>query len=146
MKSTLCLNICIVRNLLGDKRMNEPQDFIGFVIAIMAALTSKEIAHLVGPYAAVIVLALAGSGLALTSYEKAMTAFESCRYVAIRVLLAVTLTVSVAELLQAVMPWAKPRYTLLPIAFGIGMIKDYKALMGWLGESIKNAVGKKING
>lgn len=125
--------------------MNGPQDFIGFVIAITAAYGPTKWA-ISFEVSAVIVLALAGSGLALTSYEKAMTAFESCRYVAIRVLLAVTLTVSVAELLQAVMPWAKPRYTLLPIAFGIGMIKDYKSLMGWLGESIKNAVGKKSNG
>ena len=126
--------------------MNEPHDFIGFVIAIMAAITSKEIAHLVGPYAAVIVLAVAGSGLALSSNDKMMTAWESARYAAIRVLLAVTLTVSVAELLEAVMPWLKPRYTMLPIAFGIGMIKDYPALMKWIGESIKSAVGRKING
>lgn len=126
--------------------MNEPQDFIGFVIAIMAAITSKEIAHLVGPYAAVIVLALAGSGLALSSNDKVMSALESVRYVGIRALLAVTLTVSAAELLQAVIPWAKPRYSMLPISFGIGMIKDYKALMTWLGDSVKNAIGKKING
>lgn len=127
--------------------MNEPQDFIGLVIAVMAALTSKEIAHLIGPYAAVFVLAIAGSGLALSSNDKVMTAFESVRYVAIRVLLAVTLTVSVAELLQAVIPWAKPRYSMLPIAFGIGMIKDYRAVVGWAGglvrSAFENAFGKK---
>jgi hypothetical protein len=126
--------------------MNEPHDFIALVIAIMAAITSKEVANLIGPYAAVIVLALAGSGLALSSYDKVMSAFESLRYVLVRMLLAVTLTVSVAELLQAVIPWAKPRYSMLPIAFGIGMIRDYKAVMTWLGESIKGVVGKKLNG
>ena len=126
--------------------MNEPHDFIALVIAIMAAITSKEVANLIGPYAAVIVLALAGSGLALSSYDKVLSAFESFRYVLVRMLLAVTLTVSVAELLQAVIPWAKPRYSMLPIAFGIGMIRDYKAVMTWLGESIKGVVGKKLNG
>lgn len=126
--------------------MNEPHDFIALVIAIMAAITSKEVANLIGPYAAVIVLALAGSGLALSSYDKVLSAFESFRYVMVRMLLAVTLTVSVAELLQAVIPWAKPRYSMLPIAFGIGMIRDYKAVMTWLGESIKGVVGKKLNG
>lgn len=127
--------------------MNEPQDFIGLVVAVMAALTSKEIAHLVGPYAAMLVLAVAGSGLALSSNDKVMTAFESMRYVSVRVLLAVTLTVSVGELVQAVVPWAKLRYLILPIAFGIGMVKDYRAVVSWAGGLIRsafeNVLGKK---
>lgn len=113
----------------------------------MAALTSKEIAHLVGPYAAMLVLAVAGSGLALSSNDKVMTAFESMRYVSVRVLLAVTLTVSVGELVQAVVPWAKLRYLILPIAFGIGMVKDYRAVVSWAGGLIRsafeNVLGKK---
>ena len=48
-----------------------------------------------------LVLAVAGSELALSSNDKVMTAFESMRYVSVRVLLAVTLTVSVGELVQS---------------------------------------------
>ena len=60
-------------------------------------------------------------------------------------LLAVALTVSIAELMQNIAAWMKPRYTLSPIAFGIGWIKDYNQVRSWFGSVIDRFTTKKID-
>lgn len=124
---------------------NDPLDVVAFLVALLTFVTSKEIAYLLGPYAAIFVLASAGAALSLSSTDKVMTPVRATIYVSIRVLVAFVLTAAIAELLQNVIPWAKPRYTLVPIAFGIGWIKDYDSVRKWVAEMIQKWTNKGID-
>lgn len=126
--------------------MNEPVDIVSLLIALIAVIASREVAHLVGPYAALVVLACAGSALSLSGNEEELTAVRAFRYVAVRILVAVVLTVTIAELIQLVAPWARPRFTLVPLAFGIGWIKDYGEVRKWIGSAIDRMTARKIDG
>lgn len=123
--------------------MQEPIDFVAFVVAILAMIASKEVAVLVGPYAAIMVLACAGSALSLSLSDQDFTLRQAVFYVTLRVLLAIVLTIALAQLLESVASWAKPKYTVAPLAFVIGYIRDYKAVFKWLAETVKGLVGKK---
>jgi len=123
--------------------MQEPIDFVAFVVAVLAMIASKEVAVLVGPYAAIMVLACAGSALSLSLSDQDFTLRQAVFYVTLRVLLAIVLTIALAQLLESVASWAKPKYTVAPLAFVIGYIRDYKAVFKWLAETAKGLVGKK---
>ena len=126
--------------------MSEPLDLVSLLIALLAFIVSKDVAVTVGPYAAICVLACAGAGLSLSGNDRQMRFFEAIWYVSIRVLLAVVLTVGIAELLQKFVPYLVPRYTLIPLAFGIGWIRDYNSVRVWIGEVISKFIGKKTDG
>lgn len=123
--------------------MGDPPDVVSLLIALVAIIASKEIAHLVGPYAAIVVLACAGASLSLSGSDEELTGFRAVVYIGVRVLVAVVLTVTLAELLQVAVPWLKPRYTLVPLAFGIGWIRDYSAVRDWLGGIVDGIVKRK---
>lgn len=125
--------------------MQEPVDVVSLLVAIIAIIASKEVAHLVGPYAAICVLACAGSALALSGHEEELTNGKAIWFILVRVMVAVTLTVAVAEMLQNIVPWMKPRYTLVPLAFGIGWIRDYTEIRSWLGRTIDRITTRKID-
>lgn len=120
----------------AGKLTHEPNDFVALLVALLAFVTSREVAILIGPYAAIVVSASAGAALSLSGNARAMKLMEAAWYVTIRILAAVVLTVALAELLQSVAPWAKPRYTLIPLAFGFGWIRDYNAIREWIGRTI----------
>ena len=124
---------------------NEPTDLITLLIALIAVLTGREIAQLVGPYAAIIVLACAGAGVALSKADHEMSNFQAGKYVSLRVLMAVCFTIAVAEFLQNYVPGIKPRYSLVPIAFLIGWVKDYNSIASWIGERISVVVKRKTD-
>lgn len=124
---------------------NDPADLITLLIALIALITGREVAALVGPYAAVAVLACAGAGVALSGVDRHMSNLEAAKYVSFRVFCAVCFTVGLAELAQSLVPWAKPRYTLMPLAFLIGFVKDYGAIATWLGERIKGIFQRKLD-
>lgn len=124
--------------------MNEPLDLVGVLIAILAYLVSKDVASVVGPYAAIVILACTGAAFALSGSEEKMSNGRAVWFVAIRVLLAVALTVSIAELLQKFAPEMKPRYTLAPIAFGIGLIRDYEQVRSWVGGVVRGVLERFI--
>ena len=126
--------------------MGDPQDIVSVLIAIIAIIVSKEVAYLLGPYAAIIVLACAGASLALSGTEDDLNYGRAIIYIGVRVMLAIVLTVAIAELLENVIPWAKPRYTLVPLAFAIGWIKDYGGVMGWFGSVINRFVNRRVDG
>jgi hypothetical protein len=112
-----------------------PTNFVDLLIALAAMMVGKEVAHLVGPYLAIMVVAVGGAAISLgRSNEK--TAFQAIWYVFLRVLLAASLTVGVVELLQELIPWAKPRFTLVPLAFAIGYIQDYGDAWRWLFDNV----------
>ena len=126
--------------------MTDPQDIVSILIALIAFVVSKEVAHLVGPYAAIVVLACAGAALSLSGNEDDLTYGHAVMYVGVRVLVAVVLTVAIAELMHNVIPWAKPRVTLVPLAFGIGWVKDYGGIRTWLGEIIDKFATRRAGG
>jgi len=110
---------------------DQPLNFVDLLVAAIAIFAGREIAHLVGPYVAIICLAIGGASIALAKSGE-LNAIQSLRYVSLRVLLAVGLTVGAAEILQELIPWAKPRYTLMPLAFAIGWCRDYGEAWTWL--------------
>ena len=111
----------------------DPMDFVGFVVGAVSLIAGVNVAHLVGPYAAIFVLSCGGAILSLTGNDKDMTGRQGIVYISVRVVVAWCLTVAAAELLQSFFPGLKPRYTLIPIAFGIGYIRDWAHL-----QQIKN--------
>jgi ABC-type polysaccharide/polyol phosphate export permease len=123
----------------------EPLDLVGLLIALLAFIASKEVAYTVGPYAAIVLLACAGSALALSAEEQTFSPYRALWFVMVRVILAVTITIAFAEVLRDIVPWLKPRYTLSPIAFGIGWIKDYDSVRSWFGRMIDLFTTKRIN-
>lgn len=123
--------------------MQEPVDFIAFIIAILGMITSTQVAHLAGPYAAIMVLGATGAAISLSLHDAQMTTLQAVGYVSIRVVLAVVFTVSLAELLVMVADWAKPRYTIAPLALMIGYTRDFKKTFGFAEKRIKGLFNGK---
>ena len=71
----------------------EPLDFVSFVLAIIAFLVSKEVAQVVGAYAAIIVLACAGAALSLSGTNERMNYGNALVYIIVRIMVAIVLTV-----------------------------------------------------
>jgi len=124
--------------------VGDPPDVVTLLIALVALIASKEIAHLVGPYAAIVVLAAAGASLSLSGHEEEVKGVDAFLYVSVRILVAVVLTVTMAELLQVAVPWLKPRYTLVPLAFGIGWVREYRDVRAFIGNLIAGALKRRV--
>jgi uncharacterized membrane protein YGL010W len=137
---------------LERKKVNQdPVDLIGLFVALFALAVSKEVAALLGPYAAIIVLACAGAAVSLSSTDKVMTAGKACWYVTWRVLLAVAVTVSAAQILEALLPERaalilKPRYTIAPIAFFLGWFPNINDALTWAVGIAKRLFERKTDG
>lgn len=122
---------------------NDPVDLVALLVAAISIVASPEIARLAGPYMAIFIVACAGAAFSASGGDK-MTAGETIKYMAVRVLIALAVTVSLAELLQTVWPAMKPRITLIPLAFGIGAIRDFAAVRDWVVDKLKSIVQRKI--
>ena len=108
---------------------SDPADLIGLVGAGLTFIFGQTIANLVGPYVAIIILAISGCALAISEVEDEWGWLRSMRYMVVRSVVAVALTVYLAEVANHFMPWLIPRYSLIPIAFCIGWIRDYARLV-----------------
>lgn len=122
---------------------NEPLDIISLLMLVLATITSRELAQAVGPYAAIGITAWAGAMFSLTSCNKKMTNRQAAWYVAARIVLAVLLTVSLAEILHSLWPSARPRYTLPPLAFCIGWVGDFERVKRWLVVGLEKLIGER---
>ncbi len=122
---------------------NEPMDIISILMLVIATITSRELAQAVGPYAAIGVTAWAGAMFSLTGCNRKMTNRQAMAYVIARIVLAVLLTVSFAEILHSLWPGARPRYTLPPLAFCIGWIGDFERVKAWLIAGIDKFIGER---
>jgi hypothetical protein len=121
----------------------EPVNLVVFLAAILTYVTSREVASLLGPYAAIVVSASAGAAVSLSAIEKNMPQWWGpMLYIAVRVAVAVVLTVALAELAQLGWPNLRPRYLLIPIAFGIGLISDYNAFARSFTSALSKALPK----
>lgn len=127
---------------------NQPLDLVGVIVALLTFIVSKDVANTVGPYAAIVILAAAGAALSLSGSETEAGKFnlKAIGYVGVRIFLAVSLTVVIAELLEKIVPWLQPRFSLSPIAFAIGWIRDYDQVRSFFGRMIERFTEKKIDG
>lgn len=123
----------------------QPLDIVGLLVSLLAFIVSKDVAIVVGPYAAIALLACAGAALALSGIEEKMGVIRASWFVSIRVLVAIAITISVAELIERWIPSLQPRYTLSPIALGIGWVRDYDQLRSALAGLIERFAGKRID-
>lgn len=123
----------------------DPLDIVALMIALLAFLVSKEVASIAGPYAAIAILACAGSALCLSGVEEKLTPMAGVFFIALRVLVAITITVALAEGVEWAFPSLKPRYTLAPIAFAIGWIRDYNTVRTWAGGLVERVLGRKVD-
>jgi len=126
-------------------------DLITLFVAVFAMVATKEVAELAGPYAAIMLWGCAGAAVSLSGHPETMKGARAAWYVTCRVFLAVVLTVMVAEGLQAVLPEntskvLQPRYTVGPIAFVLGWMRDYNQAVHWVVEHVKKAFARKADG
>lgn len=125
---------------------DNPMDLIALAVALFATLVNKEVAGLVGPYAAIAVLAIAGAMVSLSGGIKSLGAWEASKFFTGRVVIAVAVTVMLAELLQWALPDLPTRKSIGPIAFILGWVKDYNAILQWGMETIRGMLQRKADG
>lgn len=123
---------------------SNPLDIVALLVALLAFSMSKDAAQIAGPYAAIAVMACAGAALSLSGVETDMSPLRGTWYIFVRVFLAIAVTVMFAQLIEKLLPYLQPRYTLAPIAFGIGWIRDYNSVRSWIGSLIQRYVSKRI--
>lgn len=100
-------------------------DIVALAILIAAAVFSRAVAEVVGPYLVIVVASAIGASFALARREKS-TRGRALWFFTRVVGLAVLLTVGAAAAVSAVRPDLAPRTLLAPIALLIGFIGD-----GW---------------
>lgn len=115
--------------------MNEPLDAPTLLAFILTFVTSREVAAILGPYAAIIVAATASAGLSLSRNDMITSLWRGMVYVGLRVMLASVLTVTAAKGLRA---WLELdlAFTMIPLAILIAWVRDYdlafrRALVLW---------------
>ena len=124
---------------------NDPLDVIALLVALLTFVTSREIAAILGPYAAIVIAACAGAALSLSGNDKEMTLWRATWYVGVRILLAFVLTVALAKGIKAQFEW-EPSVTLIPLAFGIGWVRDYDGMRSWAWGLIDKFFQRKADG
>lgn len=106
---------------------NDPADLVTLIVSLLAIFTGPEFARLLGPYAAIVLLAGAGAVWALTGLDAPMGRWQKVAYVAVRVFMAVVLTMAIVKLLQWAYAPMKPEFTFAWVAFLIGRVPDFEA-------------------
>ena len=100
-------------------------DVVALAVLIAAAVFSRAVAEVVGPYLVIVVASAVGASFALARREKS-TRGRALWFFTRVVGLAVLLTVGTAAAVSAFRPDLSPRVLLAPIALLIGFIGD-----GW---------------
>ncbi len=124
----------------------DPTDLVGLLVALIATIASPELARLVGPYMAIFIVSCAGAAFSASGTNSKMAAWSAARYIFIRVFVALAVTVTVAEAVQAMWPAFRPRVTLIPLAFVIGCIGDFNKVRDWAAAKFDRILTRKIDG
>lgn len=124
---------------------NDPLDLVALLVALLTFVTSREVATILGPYAALMVAACGGAALSLSGNDRDMTLWRATLYVGVRVLVAFVLVVAIAKGIKAQFD-VDPGITLIPLAFGIGWIRDYDGVRAWVGGIIDKIFSRKADG
>jgi hypothetical protein len=105
---------------------NDPASVVDVIVAMLGVFLAPEFARLLGPYAAIVLLASAGAVWALTGLNAPMGNRQKAAYVLVRVFVAISLTVSIVELLHWAYEPMKPKITFCWVAFLIGRVPDFE--------------------
>lgn len=124
---------------------NDPLDIIALLVALLTFVTSREVAAILGPYAAIMVAACGGAAVSLSGNDREMTLWRATFYICVRVLLAFILTVAIAKGIKKGFEW-EPGVTMVPIAFAIGWIRDYDGVRTWMGGIVDKFFSRKADG
>lgn len=124
---------------------NAPLDPVQAIIFVIGLVTSLEFAQVVGPYAAIFVAGGAGAFLSITGNAAEMTARQAAAYVTVRIILAVLITVPLAKALATFgLAWLHPNITLIPLALGLGWVKDYDPVRAYIAGKINLLVTRQV--
>lgn len=104
--------------------MKDPLDAPTAIAFFLTFVTSREVAEILGPYAAIIVAATASAGLSLSRNDTVTTLWRGMVYVGLRVLLASVLTVTAAKGIKAALDLDLV-FTMIPLAIVIAWVRDY---------------------
>jgi branched-subunit amino acid transport protein len=122
----------------------DPVDLIALIVAIVTYIATKEVAELISPYIAIVMAAGIAAAWAL-SREGELTGAQSAKFFGLRILTAVVYSVMIANLIHLGFSWMAPRYTAVPIAGVIGLVKNADELkqyiadfVGWFKSSKKD--------
>lgn len=120
---------------------HEPNDVITLAVLVVAFVTSMDVAVIIGPHVAIIVGSVAGAGLALSlpGPPDLSRWWQPTMFVVTRVIVAFALTSSVAEIV-AVATGIGLRPLLVPVAAGIGAVRDYGSVWKWITAALKKVV------
>ena len=122
--------------------IGNPPDLIGILVLLLATVTTNDMAAALGPYAAIFIAACGGAIFKLSGVEDAqMGQVKRYKFIAGRVLIATIASVGIAVGLAAVVPWAKPSITIVPIAAVIGY--DPMLLFRFIGDIISKWTTKQ---
>jgi len=126
--------------------MTEPPDIVSVLLALFAGFfATQDMAQAIVPYMAIILAALAGAGISLShgGGEK-MPMLAGLWYVGVRVLLAVTITIWLADWLNSFVPTMQPRKTMVPIALLIGCVRDWESVRRFIFRLLRREVESKV--
>ncbi len=104
-------------------------DAIGTIVFFLTYFTTKDFANQMGPFAGILIAAMAGAGWYVSKPGAALGIVKSCWVFVLRVLIATVLAGSLAELVQAVLTSfgstvQLPRSVVMPIAFVVAGFTD----------------------
>jgi len=120
-------------------------DFVTFVVAVFSWFVAKEVGGMLALYAAIIIISAAGASFSLFILDEERTGWYSLGYILSRVMIAVTLSVSISKIINFVLPSATPDSTIIPVCFCIGVIHDYKNIFAWAGNLMRSVIERIAN-
>lgn len=104
---------------------NQPLDLASFVAAVLAVFVAPPLAHFMGVYAAILIGAVFGAGLALARSDE-MTRWRSVGFVLLMVGVSVVTTVGVAEVINRFLHLESISPLLAPVSLMIAAVgKDW---------------------
>ncbi|MBL8518180.1 MAG: hypothetical protein JNM76_14560 [Betaproteobacteria bacterium] len=122
------------------------EDFAGLMALLLGLFMSAEVANVISHYVTLLIAAGCGAYLSITDNDREMTAAQAVGYVLVRMLLAVLLTVPTAMWLVSIGgAWLAPNITLVPIALGIGWLKDPKSVRDWVVARLAGFLGRRVD-
>lgn len=120
---------------------HEPLDVVAALILILTIVTSKDVAVVLGPYAAIVVAASAGSAISLYITNRDMQRWwQPTFYVLSRILIATVFTVAIAKLLHGHWPGSEISLLVIVVAASFGLVWDYGACLRWIVTALRKAL------
>lgn len=126
--------------------MNQNLDPVSALVALLSILLGPTLANIIGPYAVILIASTLGASWALGRREPASRMSAVLFFARLNVL-ALLITVSLAQMARHFGLPVDPRYLLVPFAILIGGIGDDWPDVGrWLLNRIARLADRRIDG